>query len=583
MDIIRSIKIENVKGKASFNLSFSDLTANQPNIIVAPNGYGKSTLATAFKAAANGKMKLDTKDFYQQNPSNHPKLEIELIGNHAGTFVANDSESNISNNMTLFTICCPLYAKNTTRGNYAATADLRVEQITVYNRIPSKYEIDYKYRKVKSDFGDKGKLFVNISKMLMNYDNIHSLLRIKENLKKCCSQRGIQQILSKFLDNCILCDDAITIKNQITQTMIDECYSNNNLKSLIDCISSMNDKPSEWCQVDSIFTAIQICHVNPDLSVLKKVEDYLRYKKVRYLIDNRLQLFNTTGREIKTHEDHGKLIINFERASAMSNGERDVLSFISKLSMFELVFKKDIGILIIDEVFDYLDGSNLLAVQYYLSELIDSIKSSGKILFPIILTHLDPAIFANYYFKKKKIHYISSFSTIDINSSMVKLLRLRENNQTDLQDEIEKYYIHYIDEIHQPSPELVNETGYNYSNIDFQDSLYNEIKNKYLNDIEYDSLKVIAGIRIRIEELVYSQLSNEYRNDFIKKHKTKNKLEYAEDNGVTIPELYYLLQPLYNDGLHLRGNDEEVKRKIKSCYLKTDNLHIRRMIGMLFE
>lgn len=86
---------------------------------------------------------------------------------------------------------------------------------------------------------------------------------------------------------------------------------------------------------------------------MKKVEDYLRYKKVRNQIDNRLQLFNTTVREIKTHENHGKLIINFDRASAMSNGERDVLSFISKLSMFEIVFKKDIGILIIDEVFDY--------------------------------------------------------------------------------------------------------------------------------------------------------------------------------------------------------------------------------------
>jgi hypothetical protein len=82
--------------------------------------------------------------------------------------------------------------------------------------------------------------------------------------------------------------------------------------------------------------------------------------------------------------------------------------------------------LIIDEVFDYLDGSNMLAVQYYLSQLIDRCKSSGKILFPIIFTHLDPEVFTNYYFSKKKVHYISSFATMDINSPIVKLLRLRE-------------------------------------------------------------------------------------------------------------------------------------------------------------
>lgn len=100
------------------------------------------------------------------------------------------------------------------------------------------------------------------------------------------------------------------------------------------------------------------------------------------MIDERLNLFNTTGRSVQTHEERGKLVINFDRASSMSNGERDILSFISNLTKYEIAFKKQVGILIIDEVFDYLDGSNMLAVQYYLSQLIDRCKSSGKILFP---------------------------------------------------------------------------------------------------------------------------------------------------------------------------------------------------------
>lgn len=90
MNLIRRIKIENIKGKSNFEVTFTDLTANQPNIVVAPNGYGKSTIATAFKVAQRGKLKLDPRDVYQQNPDNHPKLEIELIGDHAGRYVASD-------------------------------------------------------------------------------------------------------------------------------------------------------------------------------------------------------------------------------------------------------------------------------------------------------------------------------------------------------------------------------------------------------------------------------------------------------------------------------------------------------------
>lgn len=53
MNIIKRIKIENIKGKDNWKLTFDDFNANQPNIIVAPNGYGKSTLAVAFAAVEN--------------------------------------------------------------------------------------------------------------------------------------------------------------------------------------------------------------------------------------------------------------------------------------------------------------------------------------------------------------------------------------------------------------------------------------------------------------------------------------------------------------------------------------------------
>ena len=82
---------------------------------------------------------------------------------------------------------------------------------------------------------------------------------------------------------------------------------------------------------------------------------------------------------------------------------------------------------------------------------------------------------------------------------------------------------------------------------------------------------------------VYEKLAGTDQAEFIQQHKVINKLHFAEEHGVNVPELYYLLQPMYNDSLHLGGDNNAVARKMKSCYLKTNNLHVRRMVQMLFE
>ena len=352
MNLIRSIKIENIKGKDSFEIKFDNLTANQPNIVVAPNGYGKSTITAAFKAALHGKLKLDPRDVYQQNPSNHPMLAIELIGEHAGTFVASDIESNISTNISLGVINSPLYAKSTTR-HYAArtasTADLRIEDIVVCSSIPERHNLNYSYAQIKRDFGNHGKLFLNISEMLLNYGNIEKLLNIKEKLNKCISQQRIQESFNAFLAACPNRGTVVEIKCAISSDTISTLRSNANVATVFDCINDMSNKPTEWQPIDVVFTAIQLCKIiswyyeNGERDILKKVHTYLEYNVIREIIDTRLRDFNTTGRTIRTREDHGKLIVSFERAPSLSNGERDILSFVVNITKFEYSFKKTVG------------------------------------------------------------------------------------------------------------------------------------------------------------------------------------------------------------------------------------------------
>ncbi|MBE6649342.1 MAG: hypothetical protein E7614_07495 [Ruminococcaceae bacterium] len=596
MNIIRRIRIENIKGIQKLDLSFEDLNANQPHIIVAPNGFGKSSVATAFDAATSGKLKLDPRDIYQQDQNNHPKLEIELCGENAATYIGTDECSDISTNIFIGVINSPIYAKSTARSfgqRTAATADLRVEDIVIFKKIPERKTINYSYTQIKSSFGEKGKLFLNISDMLWDFENINKLYNIKLALNKCIAQKGIQLSFEKFLNNCSNNGTASDIKNSISTAIISELRANENINALFNCISDMSKKPENWNEIDTVFTAIQICKIigtyynDCEREILKEVLSYLEYKHIRSLVDNRLAEFNTTGRRIVCREEKGKLVVRFDRAESMSNGERDILSFVVNLTLFEYQFSKKIGILIIDEVFDYLDGSNMLAVQYYLNQFIKNCKSKNKLLFPLIFTHLDPSAFSNYYFSKKKIHYLVAPANIDLSSAIVKMLRLRENSilGESEKEEIEKYYIHYTNDSHSLTDTAARMISDDFSdtNLVFRQKLYDEITEKYLKNEPYNPVMVIAGLRIKIEESVYRCLNIVDIEEFLGEHKVVNKLDFAKTKGIDIPELYYLLQPLYNDGMHLKGDDTAVKNKIKSCYLKTNNLHIKKMIKEVFS
>lgn len=80
----------------------------------------------------------------------------------------------------------------------------------------------------------------------------------------------------------------------------------------------------------------------------------------------------------------GKLVLEFPKANQISNGERGVLCFVGKLFESRSKLRKDRAILVIDEIFDYLDDANLIAAQYFLTKFINDFKGQGKELFLIL-------------------------------------------------------------------------------------------------------------------------------------------------------------------------------------------------------
>jgi hypothetical protein len=150
----------------------------------------------------------------------------------------------------------------------------------------------------------------------------------------------------------------------------------------------------------------------------KKAVNYVCYLDDKAYYEKTISNFNTTRHTIRPKEDkkHNSLIVEWPKAHEISNGQRDVLSFITMLMKAKRNFRQRNCILIIDEIFDYLDDANLISFQYFITTMIEEMKSQGKNFFPILMTHLDPLFFNHFCFNnsgfaKKRVQWLIEHST----------------------------------------------------------------------------------------------------------------------------------------------------------------------------
>ena len=74
--MLKVIENENIKGigQRKFELN---IIPNKPSLLVAPNGFGKSSFATAFNSMNNSRIKLHDDDLHSEIATNLPKIAIE--------------------------------------------------------------------------------------------------------------------------------------------------------------------------------------------------------------------------------------------------------------------------------------------------------------------------------------------------------------------------------------------------------------------------------------------------------------------------------------------------------------------------
>ncbi len=578
---ISKITIDNIKGIEHFELN-QPLLPNRPNVLVAPNGFGKSSLAAAFLSLSKGNLSLKTEEFYMGIPTNAPRVELQLTD---GSTLSADSFSNsilqrfsvhVVNNQLIPTATAQHFGRITT-----SKASLDITPTEIIHKIPQNVPFDYKLSLLKSIFGTNSKVLIDISSV---FSNVVCIDYIEQDLNMHVFEL---KKYNKAIDSVINSINAISNTN--TATKIKDIAKTANLFDIgipeyttlcvkLKTVLNLSD------DIDAFLSGWQYIKVRQNMgNSFTKAVQYGLYLKQKELVDITLDNLNPVKSRfnIKSTEHKGILLVNWPKASQISNGERDIMVFIAKLLECQFQSRENC-ILVIDEFFDYLDDANLVAFQYYVSTLIDNFRKNKRLIFPILLTHLDPKYLKHFCFNDKRLNvcYLKETRAV-ISKEMLKVVKMRENAL--VKNNLDAYYFHYnpfgtgIDLTQDfVSIGLNKDWGTPAAfrkKIDRQNRAYCLQEN-----IPFDPLAVCFSVRMRIEELTYNMLQANDQPGFLATHGTAEKLNYAQGKGASIPETYYLLGIIYNHPLHDSNEDMS-----KPLGMKLDNPIIRKMILSLWE
>lgn len=230
--------------------------------------------------------------------------------------------------------------------------------------------------------------------------------------------------------------------------------------------------------------------------------------------------------------------------------------------------EKEKSLLIIDEVFDYLDDANLLVAQHFLLELMKQFKDAGKSIYVVILTHLDPSQFKSFRFKKFHTSYISPVENGAERGCLHKILidrRRCQKEQQHIYEAVSSHYLHFSDCQAVPEDVRAYVAQHMLGNAPKEPASFrNEMESRlgdYFSEKPFSSSEVCCGIRIAVERLCYEALaSKEAKQEYLEiKKGTEERLRYAETHGVEVPETFHLLGSIYNSCMHLSNTPGELE------------------------
>lgn len=590
--MITKIGIENIKGYGIPGKIFDfELSPKRINLCIAPNGFGKSSLAKAFECLKRNRFEVDKEYKNQAHQNESSSLSIDLDGK---TYIANSQKNEIDSALKVCVIHNRTqvdYIQRKIRNFHSVNAFIEIASIKICKSI-KETKIRYTLAKFRKDFGKNGKIIENIDVLSNNPFMLCFASKIDEFKKMKSSTKKLLESINGKINE--LRGNKDRIKGQISREYFTAILSDPLYRDFTDLWNKLYQKENELDCFISFYLFFILVNDKTHLKELRERCKWLDYIFMKNKIDTDLKFLNSSYKNIKTVERDGELIVEFPHADEISNGQRDVLTLVLEL----LIFKRRIRqtnkyLLIIDEVFDYLDDANILAAQYYLSQIVKENKDN---IYIILLSHLNPIYFRNYVFNYKMLNVVFLEGTIPLaNETMKNFIAFREElgisndeNDKDLYDKLSGNLFHYNPNAGDLQNEIASRHKRNVKtslgNPERLKKYLKEELDKYFSEQNnYDPYAVAMALRHKIEKQIYDKLENdELKKEFVNIHKTNDKLNFCEKYSIIVPDSFYIVNAIHNEADHLKRKDNG-KFAEKTMVYKLQNMAIKNILKNLFD
>lgn len=596
MSIITDITIRNIKGYGDPPTVLPiELKTNRINLIFAPNGVGKSSMAAAFRSLTKTSLEVSKENKYHKDETLQSYLSIMLDGMK---LEANSTINTISSDLICQVINSATIVHTTQKnmGHFTSVSGyIDIEDIIIESVVP-KVQTGYSVNVIRSFFGKNSKILNNLQS---DFDAPQFLLGLRSIWSEI-EKFGKAKSRVKLIDDILLQINTLSgtklnVYNQINETWLSNIEADPVYNTIVTFLNSHFIGENSIQQFLRFYQLYR--HWNINKGSIKKATARAEYEMRRQEYDTNLALLDTTWKNVRTEENGGQLVVKFPHADEISNGQRDLLTFIVSIIKFKIQLHANRKyLLIIDEVFDYLDDANLIAAQYYLTKFLDITKDN---LFLCLLSHLNPFTFRSYVFSDKKLNPQYLIKTIpNATLPMMDFISFRERMKKEgdlgdmekrtLYNNLSYYLFHYNPQSVDYSKSIntfriernINDTWGKTKVL--HSVLINEL-NKYFSDNErYDPYAVAMALRLRVEKIMYEKLPVHLQKGFLDEKMTKNKFDYCNNNEVEVPDVLYIVSAIHNEADHLKYDDVTKRYVEKPMVYKLQNNMIKTILKKLF-
>lgn len=573
---IKSIQIKNVRGIEDKTILLNMLP-NKPSLLIAPNGSGKSSFAFAFQWLNRLRLKLDADNAFNGDVNNKPKLIVETDELENNIFVADEGHNDVCKRFGVAVINNGLSATTPRVYNGIQTnkARISVPDIVLLDKIPSNIQLVDNFLDIYgfSDFPEG--LFPVISTFIES--NRFMALLDYESLEMT---KRPMQYLQKILDRIKAYDGTRKeMQDKITSEEKENLESFAQIRYAEEAFKKYDSELSEVKLLLYALRLVTLAYRIPDdfKAKIAYSQSWIEEERIKKLFSS----LKSTWKDLKPHRIGTQVILKLGDVQRISNGERDILNLLGHLVEASRKLNKTDNILIIDEVFDYLDDANLIAAQHYINLFIRQLKDEGRNIYPIILSHINPSYYRTFAFRSMKVYYLNPLQYPTASDNMLKLVRKRDeldSKNKDDADKISKYMFHYHTDYSEDMTSIIGINDPNWGNIPkFKSYCLKQVQD-YISGNRYDALGVCVALREMIEKISYDKLGTDIqRQEFLNaKNGTENKIDYVESLGFVLPDTFSILGLIYNDPLHLNNKNNIDLRQ--TLYSRLENNSVKGMI-----